>query len=234
MNRNISDPNNTKKIILNKRSDLINIPIQRLRTAKLNNFSGPLFEQIYQEAISIEHNQNIKTKKYSESKELSRSFFSPKINKNFDDNYIGNKLNILDKNKMIKIDNKDQNANIIEINSIKFEIKYDSIFGEEVGVLGSNNQLGNWNINNIFYLKWNNGNIWNGKMNINKPYINFEFKFVISYNRNIKKWENGENNKIIFDSLFNEIKYKKNGYLNKYEYYYDDINKELYLKCRWN
>ena len=53
--RNINCDNNehiTKKIILNKRSDLLNIPIQQLRTAQLKNFSGKLFEQIYKEAFN--------------------------------------------------------------------------------------------------------------------------------------------------------------------------------------
>ena len=49
--------NDINKIILNKRSDLINIPIQELRTAQIKNFSGKLFEQIYKEAIDIEHKQ---------------------------------------------------------------------------------------------------------------------------------------------------------------------------------
>ena len=142
--------------------------------------------------------------------------------------------------KVIKIINKKINPckelkeNInIEINKIKFEIKYDSIYGEEVGILGSNDILGNWNLNKIFYLKWNDDNIWNGIINVKRPYNYFEFKFVITDNKNIKKWEKGYNNRIIFESLINEIKYKNNGYFDKYEYYYDSINKELYLKCRW-
>ncbi len=37
-------------------NDLINIPIQQLRTAQLKNFSGALFDQLYE----VEHNQDIK------------------------------------------------------------------------------------------------------------------------------------------------------------------------------
>ena len=186
--------NDINKIILNKRSDLINIPIQELRTAQIKNFSGKLFEQIYKEAIDLEHKQNTK---------LNKTFLEEKENIN------------------------------IEINKIKFEIKYDSIYGEEVGILGSNDILGNWNLNKIFYLKWNDDNIWNGVINVKRPYNDFEFKFIITDNKNIKKWEKGYNNRIIFESLINEIKYKNNGYFDKYEYYYDSINKELNLKCRW-
>ena len=207
--------NDINKIILNKRSDLINIPIQELRTAQIKNFSGKLFEQIYKEAIDIEHKQNTK---------LNKTFLEEKENNSKVIKIINKKINPC---KELK-----ENINI-EIDKIKFEIKYDSIYGEEVGILGSNDILGNWNLNKIFYLKWNDDNIWNGVINVKGPYNDFEFKFVITDNKNIKKWEKGYNNRIIFESLINEIKYKNNGYFDKYKYYYDSINKELYLKCRW-
>ena len=207
--------NDINKIILNKRSDLINIPIQELRTAQIKNFSGKLFEQIYKEAIDIEHKQNTK---------LNKTFLEEKENNSKVIKIINKKINPC---KELK-----ENINI-EINKIKFEIKYDSIYGEEVGILGSNDILGNWNLNKIFYLKWNDDNIWNGVINVKRPYNDFEFKFVIADCKNIKKWEKGYNNRIIFESLINEIKYKNNGYFDKYEYYYDSINKELNLKCRW-
>ena len=207
--------NDINKIILNKRSDLINIPIQELRTAQIKNFSGKLFEQIYKEAIDLEHKQNTK---------LNKTFLEEKENNSKVIKIINKKINPC---KELK-----ENINI-EIDKIKFEIKYDSIYGEEVGILGSNDVLGNWNLNKIFYLKWNDDNIWNGVINVKRPYNDFEFKFVITDCKNIKKWEKGYNNRIIFESLINEIKYKNNGYFDKYEYYYDSINKELNLKCRW-
>ena len=214
----VESVNNTKKIIINKKSDLINIPIQQLRTAQLKNFSGLLFEQIYKEAISIEHNQK--------NKKIIQKNYSEEI-----DNYL------LNKNRTIKIvnkRNKDQKEKNFDINKIKFEIKYDTKYGEEIGILGSNNILGNWNINNIFFLKWNEGNIWNGIININQPYTNFEFKFVVTNNRKIKFWQGGNNNVINFEAIIIEIKHKTKGHLDKYEYNYDNCNKELYLKCKWN
>ena len=232
--KSVDNLKNTKRIVLNKKSDLINIPLQQLRTSQLKNFTGALFEKIYEEAIALEHNQKIK-KHYSERIEPYDTFpiNLSKGNKNNNDNNVEHKSN-----KMIKIINKRVNQNKeqnkIDINSIKFEIKYDTAYGEEVGILGSNESLGNWNINNIYYLKWNYGNIWTGKININKPYKNFEFKYVITFNRKIKYWESGDNNKIFFDKICNDIKNKKHGYIDKYEYTYDNINKELYLKYKWN
>jgi len=64
----------TKKIILNNINDLMNIPIQQLRTAQLKNFYGSLFDQLYQEAMAIEHNQEIKieNKNLSQEKKIKK------------------------------------------------------------------------------------------------------------------------------------------------------------------
>ena len=311
----------TKKIILNNINDLMNIPIQQLRTAQLKNFYGSLFDQLYQEAMAIEHNQEIKieNKNLSQEKKIKKvdqkniKNGAPKktiiyrktkksINKSKDnrkktsntDKVYGNKLksSSVERNKIVKIkkkvkpnnkslnesdinekmmnislnnshlmpkkplnaynlnsnnlnqsvsysyfppDNNDNSLNDIndvQINKIIFSIRYNTIFGEEIGILGSIPILGNWNQNEIFHLNWNNGNIWTGEINI-ENLSDFEFKFILSSNGNLKKWENGDNNKVNFDKLINEIKYKKKGYFNKYEYNFEPIKGELLLKCRW-
>ena len=312
----------TKKIILNNINDLMNIPIQQLRTAQLKNFYGSLFDQLYQEAMAIEHNQEIKieNKNLSQDKKIKKvdqknikngapkkpifnKISKKSINKSKDnrkknnnvDKVYGNKLksSSVERNKIIKIKKKVKsnnkslnesdinekmvnlplnnsnlmpkkplnvynlnsndlnqsesysyfppvnnaknslnNINDIQINKIIFSIRYNTTFGEEIGILGSLPILGNWNQNEIFHLNWNNGNIWTGEINI-ENLSDFEFKFVISSNGNVKNWENGDNNKVNFDKLTNEIKYKKKGYFNKYEYNYESIKRELLLKCRW-
>jgi hypothetical protein len=300
----------------------MNIPIQQLRTAQLKNFYGSLFDQLYQEAMAIEHNQEIKieNKNLSQDKKIKKvdqknikngapkkpifnKISKKSINKskdnrkknNNDDKVYGNQLksSSVERNKIIKIkkkvksnskslnesdindnmknvslnnsnilpkkhlivnnlnpndlnqsesyssfspvNNKNKslnNINDIQINKIIFSIRFNTTFGEEIGILGSLPILGNWNQNGIFHLNWNNGNIWTGEINI-ENLSDFEFKFVISSNGNVKNWENGDNNKVNFDKLTNEIKYKKKGYFNKYEYNYDPIKRELLLKCRW-
>ena len=312
----------TKKIILNNINDLMNIPIQQLRTAQLKNFYGSLFDQLYQEAMAIAHNQEIKieNKNLSQDKKIKKidqknikngapkkpifnKISKKSINKSKDnrkknnnvDKVYGNKLksSSVERNKIIKIKKKVKsnnkslnesdinekmvnlplnnsnlipkkplnvynlnsndlnqsesysyfppvnnaknslnNINDIQINKIIFSIRYNTTFGEEIGILGSLPILGNWNQNEIFHLNWNNGNIWTGEINI-ENLSDFEFKFVISSNGNVKNWENGDNNKVNFDKLINEIKYKKKGYFNKYEYNYESIKRELLLKCRW-
>ena len=324
-NKELAAECNNKKIVLNNINDLINIPIQQLRTAQLKNFCGSLFDQLYEEAMVIEHNQEMKTlnksystdvkykrncdtkikngilkkvpKKITENKKKEK--IAKKINEKTSDKKLKStstekkivikiikkkvkpkKLNESDTNlkmspqlisntiiyknirakKIMSEDNTNQNTsensnsmpfyyslntninefnnnndNDIYINKIIFSIKYNTTFGEEVGILGSIPNLGNWNQTGIFYLKWNNGNIWTGEILIEtNPPMDFEFKFVISSNRNVKKWESGDNNKVYFDKLINEIKYKKNGYFNKYEYRYDSTEGILYLQCKWD
>ena len=331
-NKGLEAESNNKKIILNNKNDLINIPIQQLRTAQLKNFCGNLFDRIYEEAMIIEHNQDTKKPNKAFSHELSyrkyntislsngiinsKKFDKNKIKKNTEKKpeksikdpqikkYIEKKPEKAQKSisteikKVIKIikkkvpkkllpenntgvktspnvinssiiykkihnnfsseDNKRYNLSLnsnnsmpyyhsinlnmnkdndydLNINKIIFSIKYDTIFGEEIGILGSIPKLGNWDQNKIFYLNWNNGNIWIGEFSLeSNSFSDFEFKFVISSNRKVKRWENGDNNKVFFDKLLNEVKYKKNGYFNKYEYTYDSNKEELYLKCRWN
>lgn len=362
---------NTKKIVLNTMNDLINIPIQQLRTAQLKNFCGTLFEQLYQEAMAIEHNQDIKVQNNSyngeikntpkkkdekiknlknegqkpifyklvkkgsnksKEKQIKKNNIQQKVNGNKSKststeknkivkiikkkvvhksslnetdlnansipNLIGNsslpknkinktnpnenttKINVNSKNKstitknnqnkinnnktkklassnntlpkinnmiinindnnnntsnIINNTNNNTNSNEININKIIFSIKYNTKFGEEVGILGSIPELGNWNQNQIFYLHWNNGNVWTGEILIGpNPLSDFEFKFIISSNRCVKIWESGDNNKVNFDKLFNEIKYKKNGFINKYQYSFDSDKEELLLKCKWD
>ena len=364
---------NTKKIVLNTKNDLINIPIQQLRTAQLKNLCGTLFEQLYQEAMAIEHNQDIKVQNNSyndevkttpkkkdekikilknvgqkpifyklvkkdpnksKERQIKKNNIQQKINGNkskststeknkivkiikkkvihkrslnesdlnvkvpylisnsilpknkitkTNPNKTTTKNNVTNKNKstntknnqnkinnnktkklassnntlpkiknMIinindsnnsnntnkntnKNNNTNTNTNEISINKIIFSIKYDTKYGEEVGILGSIPELGNWNQNQIFYLHWNNGNVWTGEILIGPyPLSDFEFKFIISSNRCVKIWESGDNNKVNVDKLFNEIKYKKNGFINKYQYSYDSEKAELYLKCKWD
>ena len=62
------------------------------------------------------------------------------------------------------------------IDKIIFSLKYNSIFGEEVFVLGSISKLGFWDLRRGLPLKWNEGNIWIGEISFDKNDLkNFEF-----------------------------------------------------------
>ena len=120
------------------------------------------------------------------------------------------------------------------IRKIIFNIYYNTIFGQEIGISGSNEQLGNWDKNQLLYLNWSEGNKWEGELDLDEDNLqDFEFKFVLCQNKNIIFWEPGENNNVYFSALINEIKEYPKGRYNKYQYEYNKEDGELLLKCKW-
>ena len=139
-------------------------------------------------------------------------------------NYIKKQNDEVKKNKNMV------NQNVI--NKIIFYIRYDSNYGDNIGILGSIDQLGNWSQDKILYLRWNKGNIWKGEIvlldsNITK----FEFKFINRHD-GIIYWEKGLNNVIDLNALIEELRHHKKGRFNKFEYSYDINNFELTLICK--
>ncbi len=121
----------------------------------------------------------------------------------------------------------------LTLQKVTFEIVYPTVFGEEIGILGSGDSLGNWKQDKVIKLKWNKGNIWRGSISINEYNLaDFEFKFVLLNNNKISKWENGANNIVNFNKIYQEVIKGRNGRFNKYNYEY--INDELVLKCKWS
>ena len=118
-----------------------------------------------------------------------------------------------------------------KIKKIKFCIRYDSNYGDNIGILGSIDELGNWSQDKIFYLKWNKGNLWIGELEIKEDLKKFEFK-VINRNDGIIYWEKGYNYLVDLKSLIHELKFQKKGRYNKYEYRYDEENNDLKLICK--
>ena len=120
------------------------------------------------------------------------------------------------------------------INKIIFYIRYDSNYGDNIGILGSIVQLGNWSQDKILYLKWNNGNIWKGEIDLSESIISkFEFKFINRYD-GIIYWEKGFNNVVDLIALGEELRHHKKGRFNKYEYSYDINSFEMTLYCKIN
>ena len=121
------------------------------------------------------------------------------------------------------------------IKKLVFNIKYDTRFGENLGISGSISPFGNWNQNKTKALSWNKGNIWTGELEINYmiPKI-FEFKFVIIKRKNIIKWESGNNHKMNLDDFQKELNMRTNGKYKDYEYEYNKKEKILNLKVKMN
>ena len=162
-----------------------------------------------------------------------KNVVKPKIN----ENSINDNKTIV--NYYLKIKSDEIKSNIkmdiqFPINKIIFIVRYDSNYGDNIGILGSVDQLGNWSQDKILYLKWNNGNIWKGEIDFGEPNITkFEFKFINRYDGTIF-WEKGFNNVVDLIALREELRHHKKGRFNKYEYSYD-INKfEITLTCKIN
>jgi hypothetical protein len=125
-------------------------------------------------------------------------------------------------------------SNNYEIKKIIFTIYYNTIFGQEIAISGSNDILGNWDKNRLLFLNWSKGNKWIGEINVNGDDLeDFEFKFVLCQNKGIIAWEPGENNNVYFSVLFNQIKENPKGRYNKYQYEYNRNSGELILNCKW-
>ena len=145
-------------------------------------------------------------------------------------NYNLNNNNIKSNNSKNKnLNNRDSKY---KINRIIFYIRYDSNYGDNIGILGSIEQLGNWSQDKILYLKWNKGNIWKGEIDVDDINVDkFEFKFI-NRSDGIIYWERGFNNVFDLKAIIEELKYHKKGRYNKYEYNYDNKNCDLILTCK--
>ncbi len=238
-----------EKIVIDNLGDLLKIPFSKLSHAKFSNFSGKYFEQIYKDTIALIENECFNNNKIQISSEnnseinniqdISNSNLSDNnnfINNNFNNEEILN-FNVTNINNINNESNEDMNNNIFDkgyfpLKKITFEMNYKTKFGEEIGILGNIDYLGNWNTNKVFKLKWTNGNLWVGSIYINEDnLIDFEFKFILLYHNKIIKWESGINNIFSFNDIYQKLIQQKNGQYSKYSYKY--LEDELILKCKW-
>jgi hypothetical protein len=237
-----------EKIIIDNLGDLLKIPFSKLSHAKFSNFSGKYFEKIYKDTITLIENEcfnNNKIQINSENNsEINNSKDISNNNSLININVINNNLN-KEENLNFNIininneSNEDMNNNILNkgdfpLKKITFEINYKTKFGEEIGILGNIEYLGNWNTNKVFKLKWANENLWVGSIHINEDNLidfSFEFKFILLYHNKIIKWQSGINNIFSFNDIYQKLILQKNGKYSKYSYKY--LDEELILNCKW-
>ena len=121
------------------------------------------------------------------------------------------------------------------IQKVIFNIRHQTHFGEDMAMSGSVFPLGNWIEKFIMPLKWTKGNIWTGEIEISHQLSKeFEFKFVITKDKKIKKWEGGWNHKLNLDDFCKEINKKSKGKFQGCDYEYDEKEKSIKLKLRMN
>ena len=201
-----------------------------------NNHMNNNFENDNNSNYEKNNNQNNEKLR---NKEMKKN----KNNNNIKNNQINNnnkrinRNNEINRNQNMNINNNNNNNTVpnqgLSLHKVTFQIEYATIFGEEIAISGSGNSLGNWDQNKVFKLKWTNGNIWKGSIDLNEyNFSNFEFKFVLLSNNKIKTWENGGNNIVNFNNIYQVVLKNRKGKFSKYEYEY--INDELILNCKWS
>jgi hypothetical protein len=245
------------KIIINEESDLNFISLDSLLNEKLLNFKGDYFNELYEEARYEE--QINKNKGKNKEKNIFQRYHSKnsdlfqideyneikninKINREIkSDNIINNEKKKIEEiiNKTIKKLNINNNP-IFKLEKINFEIKFDTLMGQSISIIGSNEILGKWNESRALNMNWNEGNIW--KANIDYGDIKgFEYKFIFMENGHLKEWESGINRifslqqikNLIEPNLLNgKIIRLKNIMNQSLEYNYNDYS--LTIISEWN
>ena len=128
-------------------------------------------------------------------------------------------------NPLEYLNSKTINNSTLIINKITFAITYPTVFGEELGIIGSIPLLGEWSQAKYLKMKWTPGNKWMISLDISQNIKEFEYKFIIIEKGHIKKWQSGDNYKLSLNELLTDIQKKK--------VEYDDKGKEVVVWCKW-
>ena len=227
-----------RKIYLNSDIDLYKIPVKTLKQTKLSDFNGQLIYDLLTEMM----NENI----IFSPKNKSRNII---INKSGQKNYLKNiyNENEIDNNtypnseimqKFVYINDIRQ----LKIEKINFQIKYDTKFGEDLAVIGSIKELGNWQIDRALKMGWNDNNIWKGTLYLDRKNIfEFEYKFIVTSGNYVKRWEDGFNRKFdlfklkaLFDSYPGNYTRIHLNNIEGINIDYDIIDNTLTMICFWN
>ena len=132
--------------------------------------------------------------------------------------------------------NSPKESEAIPISKLTFQMVYETVFGEELGLLGSTPCLGEWKEKNIIFFSWTPGNIWTKTFEMKTKYFSkeYEFKFVVTRNRVIKRWQNGDNLKFQIGKYYNEaVRKSHKGVYKNTEYQYFEKERELRIKFFW-
>ena len=229
---NINDDNYSENIQM-----MQNPLYQNDNSKKINN--SRVSDNFENENNSNYEKTNNQNKEKLRNKEIKKNINNNNIKNNQinNNNMRINKNNEINRNQNMNINRNNNNNTVpsqgLTLHKVTFQIEYATIYGEEIAISGSGNSLGNWDQNKVFKLKWTNGNIWKGSITLNEyNFSNFEFKFVLLSNNKIKTWENGGNNIVNFNNIYQVVLKNRKGKFSKYDYEY--INDELILNCKWS
>ena len=261
----------TKKIVLNKKEDLNKISFTDLKNAKLYDFSGDYYNFIYETALNIEQqnpeekeslmifsntknedeespnktrSENVSIKKKKKKEKENTDNNNKIINNNINNNlYFSQENYNIYNNNTIKSKTKiPKSKKVFKVNKITFQMNYNTKPGEDLGVIGSVSELGNWDQNRALRMSWNDGNIWKASINYNfEREKEFEFKFIFIENGRVKRWEDGNNRKLGFNQLKDIIEpnikeefFVEFKNIDNKDIIYDHKEGNITIICSWN
>lgn len=139
----------------------------------------------------------------------------------------------------IKLEKEEKDEIIVEY--IEIEMHYHIEFGQKVVLCGNQIDLGSWNakkgyniiVNFSFNMIWKTGDIWTTKIPFNP---NFEFKFAVLENENLKKWETCENRIFDFKAIketFLKTNKPKSIIVTNMKVSYNYVSKIMNVECSW-
>ena len=137
-----------------------------------------------------------------------------------------NLTNTISNNNITPSNNNNNN----KIEKIVFEMKFQTQMGQELGILGNLNELGNWNQDNALRMQWTDGNIW--KKEIEGENDNIEYKFIFIVNNRVQRWEDGGNRILNLKEIKEKIKNEKKFELNQQIFEFN--NNILKITSNWN
>ncbi|KAJ1610992.1 starch binding domain containing protein [Cryptosporidium canis] len=86
---------------------------------------------------------------------------------------------------------------------VKFGVKFETKFGQELRVVGNIPELGNWNVDNGVTMRWTEGSFWTASISIipKTKLDNIEYKYVLtSGSSSAHTWEPGKNHSVQISS----------------------------------
>ena len=261
----------TKKIVLNKKEDLNKISFTDLKNAKLSDFSGDYYNFIYETALNMEQqnpeekdslmifsntknedeespnktrSENVSIKKKKKKERENTDNNNKIINNNINNNlyFSQENYNIYNNNTIKSKTKTSKSKKVFKVNKITFQMNYNTKPGEDLGVIGSVSELGNWDQNRALRMSWNDGNIWKASINYNfEREKEFEFKFIFIENGRVKRWEDGNNRKLGFNQLKDIIEpnikeefFVEFKNIDNKDIIYDHKEGNINIICSWN
>ncbi|KAH7648237.1 glucan 1 [Cryptosporidium bovis] len=84
--------------------------------------------------------------------------------------------------------------------TIKFSVKYETKFGQDLRVVGNIKELGDWDVEKSLSMTWTEGSFWTVSVKIlpTNNTENIEYKYILVDNnpRNSYNWEPGKNHSV--------------------------------------